>query len=129
MREDHPEAVRADLWLWAARFFKTRRLCREAIDGGKVEHNGGPCKPSRAVKAGDRLRVTRGEERFEIEVLAVSAVRGPARLAQSLYHETDASREAREQQRELNRLSGPLAPRQRPDKQARRQLRRFKEQG
>jgi ribosome-associated heat shock protein Hsp15 len=129
MDQDHGESVRADLWLWAARFFKTRRLSREAIDGGKVEHNGVPCKPSRAVKVGDRLRVTRGEERFEVEVLGLSRVRGPARVAQTLYRENEASQAAREHQRELRRLSRPVAPPQRPDKQARRKLRQIKEQG
>lgn len=129
MHQDPPDGVRADQWLWAARFFKTRRLSREAIDGGRVEHNGGPCKPSRILRAGDRLRVTRGEERFEVEVLEVSATRGPARVAQTLYRESEASRAAREEQRELRRLSRPLAPPQRPDKQARRQLRRLKERG
>lgn len=126
MHEPQAPSVRADQWLWAARFFKTRRLSREAIDGGKVEHNGGPCKPSRGVRAGDRLCVTRGEERFEIEVLDVSATRGPARVAQALYRESEASRAAREHQRDMRRLSRPLAPPRRPDKQARRLLRRFK---
>ncbi len=126
MSQEHPESVRADQWLWAARLFKTRRLSREAIDGGKVEHNSTSCKPSRAVKVGDRLVVTRGEERFEIEVLGLSVTRGPAPVAQALYRESEASRKARERQRELRRMSGPLAPRQRPDKQARRQLRRIK---
>ncbi|KGI77975.1 RNA-binding S4 domain-containing protein [Oleiagrimonas soli] len=128
MTESNNDTVRADLWLWAARFFKTRRLSREAIDGGKVEHNDGPCKPSRMIKIGDRLRVTRGEERFEVEVLAVSAVRGPARVAQTLYRESESSRQAREEQREMRRLSRPVAPQGKPDKQARRQLRRIKEQ-
>ncbi|GAB3036375.1 MULTISPECIES: RNA-binding S4 domain-containing protein [Oleiagrimonas] len=129
MTEANSESVRADQWLWAARFFKTRRLSREAIDGGKIEHNGGPCKPSRSIKVGDRLRVTRGEERFDVEVLGLSAVRGPARVAQTLYRETEESREAREEQRELRRFSRPVAPQGKPDKQARRQLRRIKEQG
>jgi ribosome-associated heat shock protein Hsp15 len=129
MHQDVPESVRADLWLWAARLFKTRRLAREAIDGGKVEHNGVPCKPSRAIRAGDRLCVTRGEERFELEVLAVSAKRGPARMAQTLYCESEASRLAREKQQALRRLSRPVAPPQRPDKSARRQLRRLKQRG
>lgn len=129
MLQDSSDGVRADLWLWAARFFKTRRLSREAIEGGKVEHNDGPCKPSRILRAGDRLCVTRGEERYEIEVLGVSSARGPARVAQTLYRESEASRAAREEQRELRRLSRPLAPPRRPDKQARRQLRRLKERG
>lgn len=128
MSDADSEAVRADLWLWAARFFKTRRLSREAIDGGKVEHNGIPCKPSRAVRAGDCLRITRGEERFEIEVLGTSARRGPASEAQRLYRESESSRAAREQAREHRRLAGPAAPGRRPDKQARRELRRFKAQ-
>lgn len=128
MTDTENNAVRADLWLWAARFFKTRRLSREAIDGGKVEHNGSPCKPSRAVRAGDTLRITRGEERFEVEVLDTSSRRGPAREAQQLYRESEASRTAREQAREQRRLAGPAGPQHRPDKQARRQLRRLKSQ-
>ncbi len=123
---DEIESVRADQWLWAARFFKTRRLSREAIDGGKVELNGSRCKPSKAVKPGDRLQVTRGHERFDVEVLALADKRGPAKLAQALYRETEASREARERQREQLRLSRPVHPDRRPDKADRRRLRRIK---
>lgn len=119
-------SVRADVWLWAARFFKTRRLAREAIDGGKVEINGTACKPSRPVKPGDGLRIARGGERFEVEVLALSASRGPAKVAQTLYAETDTSRAAREEHRAMARLSRPVRPDKRPDKAARRQLRRLK---
>lgn len=119
--------VRADVWLWAARFFKTRRLSREAIDGGKVELNSAGCKPSKLVKAGDRLHITRGEERFEIEVLGVSVKRGPASVAQTLYVETETSRAAREELRAMARLSRPVKPDHRPDKSARRQLRNFKQ--
>ncbi|HEX7341537.1 MAG TPA: S4 domain-containing protein [Rhodanobacteraceae bacterium] len=124
MSDEHD--VRADVWLWAARFFKTRHLSREAIDGGKVELNGATCKPAKSIKAGDRLRITRGEERFEIEVLAVSAKRGSAVVAQSMYCETDASRATREEQRAIARLSRPVKPDRRPDKGARRSLQRFK---
>ncbi len=120
-------SVRADVWLWAARFFKTRRLAREAIDGGKVELNQAGCKPSRAVKAGDELRITKGEERFEIHVLDVSGKRGPAKVAQMLYEETEASRSAREEHRAMARLSRPVKPDRRPDKADRRKLRRFKQ--
>jgi ribosome-associated heat shock protein Hsp15 len=120
------EAVRVDAWLWAARFFKTRRLAHEAIDGGKVEWNSAACKPARLLKPGDMLRITRGEERFEVEVLAVSARRGPASVAQTLYRETDASVAARVAQREQHRLLGAAGPAHRPDKQARRHLRRMK---
>ncbi|HET6632218.1 MAG TPA: S4 domain-containing protein [Rhodanobacteraceae bacterium] len=118
--------MRADIWLWAARFFKTRRLCREAIDGGKVEVNGVACKPARSMKLGDCVRVTRGEERVEVEVLGLSPRRGPASEAQALYRETDASRTAREAQRERQRLLGAAGPARRPDKKARRQLRQAK---
>ncbi len=118
--------VRADVWLWAARFFKTRRLAREAIDGGKVELNGAACKPSKPVKPGDRLRVTKGEERFDVEVLALSDKRGPAKVAQALYEETEASRAAREEHRAMARLSRPVKPDKRPDKADRRKLRRLK---
>lgn len=119
-------SVRADVWLWAARFFKTRRLAREAIDGGKVELNDAGCKPSKAVKAGDALRITRGEQRFEIEVLGVSGKRGPAKVAETLYAETEASRLAREEARAAARLSRPVKPDKRPDKADRRKLRELK---
>lgn len=121
-----PDAVRADVWLWAARFFKTRRLAREAIDGGKVELNGVACKPARPVKAGETMRITKGNERFEITVLAVSPTRGPASVAQALYEETPDSRARREKQRALARLSHPVRPDHRPDKADRRKLHRFK---
>lgn len=126
---DPPQPVRADVWLWAARFFKTRRLSREAIDGGRVELNDGTCKPSKTVKVGDVLRVTRGEERFEVEVLGLSDKRGPASAAQALYRESAASVAAREAQRERQRLLGAAGPAHRPDKQARRNLRRLKHGG
>lgn len=119
--------VRADVWLWAARFFKTRSLARQAIDGGKVDVNGGGCKPAKLLHAGDLLRIGRGEERLEVEVLALSDKRGPASAAQALYRESEASRLAREALREQRRLVGAHAPPQRPDKQARRELRRLKD--
>lgn len=118
--------VRADVWLWAARFFKTRRLCRQAIDAGRVELNGHACKPGKAVKAGDELVIGRSEERFHVQVLAVADRRGPAALAQTLYREHEHSLAARMQARELNRLAGRAAPAKRPDKRARRELTRIK---
>jgi ribosome-associated heat shock protein Hsp15 len=130
-RNDEPLAgVRADVWLWAARFFKTRSLAKQAIDGGKVELNGAGCKPSKTVHAGDRLQVTRGEERLEVVVLALSEQRGPAPVAQALYRETDESLAAREAARAQRRLgaAGLLRPPTRPDKQARRQIMRFKDE-
>ncbi|UXI69606.1 RNA-binding S4 domain-containing protein [Tahibacter amnicola] len=120
-----PETVRADLWLWAARFFKTRSLAKQAIEGGKVEANAQPCKPSKAIRAGDRLRITRGEERFDVEVLGLSEQRGPASVAQALYRETDESRAARAAEQERRRLeaTGYAKPATKPDKRARRLIR------
>lgn len=121
--------VRADVWLWAARMYKTRSMAKQAIDGGKVDVNGANCKPSKVLHVGDSVRLTRGEERLELEILALSEQRGPASVAQRLYLETEASRTAREQARELRRLSGAglNRPPTRPNKQERRELRRLKD--
>jgi ribosome-associated heat shock protein Hsp15 len=121
--------LRADVWLWAARFFKTRSLARQAIEAGRVEVNEASCKPAKALHVGDRLRIGRGQERLEVVVLALSPRRGPASEAQQLYDETDASQAAREALREQRRLSGAAFdhPARRPDKQARRQLRKIKD--
>jgi ribosome-associated heat shock protein Hsp15 len=124
---DHPMEIRADVWLWAARFFKTRSLAKQAIDGGKIDVNGAGCKPAKSLHVGDVLKISRGEERLEVEVLALADRRGPATAAQSLYRESEASRQAREAWREQRRLVGVQAPRQRPDKHARRELRRLKD--
>ncbi len=119
------QGVRLDAWLWAARFFKTRALAKHAVDTGKVEIGGQHAKPSRAVALGDALIVERSGERFEIEVLALSATRGPASVAQTLYRESDASKAAREQAR-LQRAAeraGYQPPESKPDKRARRLIR------
>jgi ribosome-associated heat shock protein Hsp15 len=84
-----------DKWLWAARFFKTRSLAAKACELGRIESSGQTAKPSREVHAGDLLRVTNDGGEFQIEVLAVSDMRGPAAVAQTLYRETEASRELR----------------------------------
>lgn len=123
-------AVRADIWLWAARFFRTRSLAKQAIDGGKVDVNDAGCKPAKTLHVGDRLQVGRGEERIEVVVLALSEKRGPASVAQTLYRETDASvaaREAAQAQRKLG-AAGLLRPPTRPGKQARRLIQRFKDE-
>jgi len=121
--------VRADIWLWAARFFKTRGLAKQAIEGGKIDVNDLGCKPAKALHVGDLLKLVRGDERMEVEVLALSDKRGPAGIAQTLYRETDASRVARDALREQRRLSGAAFdhPASRPDKHARRDLRRMKD--
>lgn len=98
-------SIRIDKWLWAARFFKTRSLAQEAVELGRVRLAGQRLKPSRNVKPGDRLTVERGEERFEIFVEKISAVRGPAPVAQTLYRETDESREKRERASEMRKIA------------------------
>lgn len=118
------DGVRLDRWLWAARFFKTRRLAVEAVQGGKVDVQGARAKPSRAVRPGDRMTITKGEQRFEVVVLEVAEQRGPAKVAQTLYEETEESRRRRDREAERRRTSGAKMPQpgQRPDKHSRRRL-------
>ena len=120
-----PDSVRLDQWLWAARFFRTRALARQAVDTGKVELAGQRPKAARAIRAGEALRIQRGEEVFEILVRGVGDVRGPAPVAQALYAETEASRQAREAARAQRQVmrDGFRPPEQRPDKRARRLIR------
>ena len=120
--------VRLDKWLWAARFFKTRGLAVRACELGRVEANGLRAKPAREVRPGDTLRVENEGGRFEIEVLEVSEVRGPAAIAQTLYRESDASREARiklAEERKAAREYAPL-PEGRPTKRDRRRIIQFR---
>ena len=119
------DTVRLDVWLWAARFFKTRGLAKDAIEGGKVEVGGQRAKASRVVRVGDALRVVRGEEAFGIEVRALSETRGPASVARRLYTEGEASRAARDQARARRAAerAGYRAPESKPDKRARRLIR------
>jgi len=118
-------AVRIDLWLWAARFFKTRALAKQAVETGKVDVAGQRAKPSRQLRTGDTLRITRGEETFEVLVSAVSDTRGPAKIAQTLYAETEASRQRRETERATRAAerAGYRAPETKPDKRARKLIR------
>jgi ribosome-associated heat shock protein Hsp15 len=88
-------SVRMDKWLWAARFFKTRSLAAKACELGRIQSNGQPAKPARDVRIGDMLRVTNGGGDFQVEVLLLSEVRGPASVAQTLYRETEESKELR----------------------------------
>jgi ribosome-associated heat shock protein Hsp15 len=119
--------LRVDQWLWAARFFKTRSVARQAIDSGRIELNDARCKPAKALHVGDRLRISRGGERLEVEVSDLSDRRGPASVAQTLYRETETSRSAREAARQQRQLTGASGPPKRPDKHARRDLRRLKD--
>jgi ribosome-associated heat shock protein Hsp15 len=122
------DSMRIDKWLWVARFFKTRALAAKACDLGRVESNEQKAKPARDVKAGDRLRVKNEAGEFEIEVLAVSEMRGPAAVAQQLYRETEASAEARKlaaEQRRAGLLADGITD-GRPSKKDRRDIQRLR---
>lgn len=119
------EGVRLDVWLWAARFFRTRSLAKQAVETGKVDVGGQRAKASRVVRTGDALRIARGEEIFAVEVRGLSEVRGPAPAAQALYAESAESRAARDAaraQRAAER-AGYKPPEGKPDKRARRLIR------
>lgn len=124
-------AVRLDKWLWAARFYKTRALAVEAINGGHVHLNGVRVKPSRGVQCGDELLIRKGGVEFVITVAALSEQRGPAAVAQQLYAETAESRQRREALAEERRLAvaAGVLPARRPDKRGRRQITRFTGRG
>jgi ribosome-associated heat shock protein Hsp15 len=117
-----------DKWLWAARFFKTRALAARACELGRIQSNGQPAKAAREVRIGDMLRVTNDGGDFQVEVLLLSEVRGPASVAQTLYRETDASRELRlkaAEERKTLRNFTP-APEGRPSKRDRRKIIQFR---
>ncbi|HEY2856486.1 MAG TPA: RNA-binding S4 domain-containing protein [Gemmatimonadaceae bacterium] len=123
------EAVRLDKWLWAARFFKTRSLATEAVNGGKVELNGLRPKPSKDVKIGDQLRVRLGPFVHAMTIRGLAERRGPASVAAQLYEESPESIAARERLREQHRLA-PSAQYEeggRPTKKDRRTLSAFEE--
>jgi ribosome-associated heat shock protein Hsp15 len=120
--------VRIDKWLWAARFFKTRSLARQACDLGRIECNGQPAKASREARVGDRLRVKSEAGDFQLEVALLSEMRGPAAVAQTLYIETEASKELRlkaaEEHKAMRHLDGFQEGR--PSKRDRRTLNRLR---
>jgi len=121
------DKVRLDKWLWAARFFKTRALATEAINGGHVHLNGHRPKPSRTLQVGDELTIRKGQEEFRLVVRELSQKRGPASVAQQLYEESEESLQQREILREQRRLQAAAAPHpaRRPDKKGRRKIIRF----
>ena len=121
------EAVRLDKWLWAARFFKTRQLAIDAINGGKVHLNGQRAKPGKTIKAGARLEISKGPLEWYVEVKALSQQRGPASQAELLYEETEASRLRRQELARERRELGVYSPgpRTRPNKRDRRLIHRF----
>lgn len=121
--------TRIDKWLWAARFFKTRALAARACELGRVESHNQPVKPAREVHVGDRFNVTTEGGIFEIEVVALSEIRGPASVAQTLYRESEQSKEARLQaaaDRKAMMQFAP-APQGRPTKRDRRRIIQFRE--
>ncbi len=117
--------VRLDLWLWAARFYRTRSLAKQAIDTGKVDVGGQRAKASRTVRLGDAMRIVRGDEVFEITVAGLSDQRGPASVAQTLYSESETSKSMRLEALASLRAgrAGYQAPQHKPDKRARRLIR------
>src|ERR1051326_4278051 len=122
--------VRIDKWLWAARFFKTRALAAKACELGRVQWNHQPAKPAREIKAGDMLDIKTEGGEFEVEVLQLSEVRGPAAVAQTLYRETEASKELRQKAREERKREPQYspAPAGRPSKRDRRRIIQFRSQ-
>lgn len=119
--------VRLDKWLWAARFYKTRTLAGEAVNGGKVHLSGQRIKPSRSVKIDDCYEILRGYERYEVIVTDLSERRSSASCAQTLYRETESSIEKRAIESKNRKLAMMQRPRSesRPDKKQRRQIRQF----
>lgn len=123
-----PGTVRLDKWLWAARFYKTRALAVEAIDGGKVDVNGQGAKRSKAVRVGDRIQFRQPPYEWDVEVLGLSERRGPASVAVTLYEETAASRKGRETLAlRLKALPPPLfLEKGKPSKKQRREIEKYK---
>jgi ribosome-associated heat shock protein Hsp15 len=121
-------SVRMDKWLWAARFFKTRAQASKACDIGRIRSNGVEAKPARDVRAGDKLHVKNEGGEFEIEVLALSEMRGPAAAAQLLYRESEASKELRAKLAEEYKAMRQFAPlpERRPSKRDRRRIIQFR---
>jgi ribosome-associated heat shock protein Hsp15 len=120
--------MRLDKWLWAARFFKTRSLAARACELGRIAAHGQPAKAGREVKAGERLRIRNEGGEFEVDVLGLSEVRGPATVAQTLYCETDASRELRIKVAAERKAmaQAEMLPVGRPSKRDRRQINRLR---
>jgi ribosome-associated heat shock protein Hsp15 len=122
--------VRLDKWLWAARFFKTRSMAARACELGRIQSRGQPVKPAREVQVGEMLQIRTGGGEFEVEVLQLSGIRGPAAVAKALYRETPASSEARERARAERKAMMHFnpAPAARPSKRDRRRILRFREE-
>ncbi|MDD2769031.1 MAG: S4 domain-containing protein [Methylococcus sp.] len=127
--ETSEQRVRLDKWLWAARFFKTRQLATEAINGGKIHLNGQRAKPGKEIGVGAKLEITREQDAYEVVVQALSAQRRPANEAVLLYRETPESEAKREAESARRREQRQFQdePERRPSKKERRLIHRFKE--
>lgn len=128
--KSNSDAVRLDKWLWAARFYKTRSIARNMVDGGKVHYNGQRSKPSKIVELGAVITLRQGQDDKTIKIEKISDQRRGAPEAQLLYTETDesiAKREENHQKRKLNAFHSP-SPDRRPDKKQRRDIIKFKHQ-
>ena len=118
------ESQRLDKWLWSARFYKTRSLAVEAINGGHVHVNGQRIKPARTIRVGDAIKITKGQYHWRLVVEALVQRRGPATEARQLYFEDTVSIQQREAIRAEYKLMSPV-PTKRPDKRQRRRIIRF----
>jgi ribosome-associated heat shock protein Hsp15 len=120
--------IRLDKWLWASRFFKTRAIAVESINGGRVHLNGGRVKPARMIRVDDELKITRGTDRYHVFVKGLNDKRRPAKEAVLLYEETEESIQEREAAHELNRLQSAniKQPTHKPNKRERRVMDKFK---
>jgi len=120
--------VRIDKWLWATRFYKTRSLAKKKIEQGKIKVNGQRCKPARTIEVGDQVSIKKGQTQWVVDVLDLSEQRGPAKVAQNLYQETQASQKSREDKQLLNKLEYHSTPKPegRPSKKERREIQKLK---
>lgn len=125
--QDKNEAVRLDKWLWAARFYKTRTIAKDMIDGGKVHYNGNRTKPNKSVEIGATIKLRQGNEEKEVKVTALSEQRRGATEAQQLYSETDQSIQRREKNA-IARKMNMIPSDHKPNKKERRELIKFKYQ-
>jgi ribosome-associated heat shock protein Hsp15 len=123
------DKIRIDKWLWTSRFFKTRPLASEAVNGGKVHLNGQRVKAGRLLKAGDVLSIQKNADLYEVTVNAINTTRRPAKEASLTYTESDQSRSRREQEQEIKKLASATrpVPQRKPGKREREQLRQYKQ--
>ena len=126
--DEEDNVIRLDKWLWATRFYKTRSIAKEMIDGGKVHYNGQRSKPNKTVEVGAIIKLRQGNDEKEIKVTALSAQRRGAPEAQLLYQETEQSVEKREKLKLARKINAMPHPDRRPNKKERRDLLRFKHQ-